>query len=295
MEKPLISIITPSLNQGKFIEETIKSVLSQDYPQLEYLVMDGGSADNTVDILKKYEDRIQWNSGPDRGQADAVNKGFSMARGDILGWINSDDTYLPGAVSTVVEHFLQNPEIIMVYGDAYFIDGDGNVTGKYPSEHFRLKRLAEVCFLSQPAVFIRTEVFRKIGLLDINLQTCMDYEYWIRIAKAYPDSAIAYLKGKFLANSRSHSENKSTRLREIHYKEGMETAKKYFGYVSPFWMVGYMIGRADEKMSSFEKSNIILRTLLSAFYITKIFGLRRGYEYVVVFLKELLLKNLVRR
>jgi glycosyltransferase involved in cell wall biosynthesis len=294
MEKPLVSVITPSLNQGRFIEQTIKSVLSQEHPHLEHIVIDGGSTDGTVEILRKYEDKIQWTSEPDYGQADAVNKGFSMTKGEILGWLNSDDTYNPGAVSTVVKHFLQYPEIVMVYGDAYFIDEDGNITGKYPTEQFKFKRLADTCFICQPTVFVRREVFKKIGFLDINLQTCMDYDYWIRIGKSYPETTIGYLKGKFLANSRSYSENKSTRLRDIHYREVMETAKKYFDYVSPFWTVGYMIRTAEEKMRGFEKSNVIVKTLLRIFHIAKIFGMRWGYRYFTLFLKEWVLRNLKR-
>lgn len=292
MPNPLVSIITPSFNQGRFIEETIKSVLSQDYPYIEYIVIDGGSTDGSIEILKKYEDRLAWISEPDHGQADAVNKGFSRAKGAILGWLNSDDTYTPGAVSAAAEHFLQHPEIVMVYGDAHFIDETGNAAEKYPSEPFRLKRLAETCFLSQPAVFIRTEVFRKIGLLDISLQTCMDYEYWIRIGESYPGTAIAYLKGKFLANARSHRESKSARLREIHYTEVMETAKKYFGYVSPFWRLGYMIGAAEGEMTGFGNGNAVARALLRVFYIARIFGVRWGYRYFTIFFKRWLTGNL---
>jgi glycosyltransferase involved in cell wall biosynthesis len=295
MFKPLVSIITPSLNQGHFIEETIRSVLSQDYPHVEYIVIDGGSTDGTLEILRKYSNnKVRWKSQPDLGQADAVNKGFSMAKGEILGWLNSDDTYMAGAVSTVVEYFLQNPGTVMAYGDAHFIDREGNVKGKYPSQRFRINHLAKRCFLSQPAVFIRTEVFKNIGPLDITLQTCMDYEYWIRIGQSYPETAIAYLKDNFLANSRSYGGNKSTRLREIHYREAMETAERYFGHVQPFWKVAYMIGRAEEKMKGFEKSNVMLRAILRMFYIGKIFGVRWACRYFKISFEEWLLGNLER-
>jgi glycosyltransferase involved in cell wall biosynthesis len=239
-EKPLLSIITPSYNQGAFIEKTILSVLMQDYSDLEYIVVDGGSTDDTIEILKKYSNRIKWVSEPDRGQADAVNKGFKMAKGEILGWINSDDTYNPGALNTVVGHFSKNPEIVMVYGDAYFIDRDGNNKGKYPTEQFSLKRLADTCFICQPTVFMRAEVFNEIGMLDTNLHTCLDYDYWIRIGRHYPEKMIADLTGVYLANSRMYDENKTIRMRREFFKEIMKTQKKYFGKPSKVSIRGYI-------------------------------------------------------
>lgn len=139
--RPLVSVVTPSYNKAPFLEEAIKSVISQDYPNTECLVMDGGSTDLTLDTLRKYSGKIQWLSEPDQGQADAINKGFKMAKGEILGWLNADDTYNPKTVSRVIEHFLANPEIIMVYGDAYFIDKEGRIIGEYPTEPFHLQRL----------------------------------------------------------------------------------------------------------------------------------------------------------
>jgi glycosyltransferase involved in cell wall biosynthesis len=236
----LVSIVTPSYNQGCYIEETIQSVLNQDYPNFEYIIVDGGSTDHTIEILKKFSNRIKWVSEPDKGQADAVNKGFKMAKGEILGWINSDDTYNPGALNTVVGRFSKNPEIVMVYGDAYFIDRDGNVMWRYPTEQFRLKRLADTCFICQPTVFMRAEVFNENGMLDTNLHTCLDYDYWIRIGKHYPANRITYLKGAYLANSRMYDENKTISMRKKVYKEVMETQKKYFGKLSKMWIRGYI-------------------------------------------------------
>jgi len=239
-KKPLLSIITPSYNQGAFIEETILSVLHQDYSNIEYIVIDGGSTDNTIEVIKKYGEKIKWMSEPDRGQADAINKGLRMAKGEILAWINSDDTYNPGSLNTVVGLFSENPERVMVYGDAHFIDRDGNVKGKYPTEQFSLKRLADTCFICQPTVFMRAQVFNEIGMLDTNLHTCIDYDYWIRIGKHYPANRITYLKGVYLANSRMYDENKTIRMRKEVYKEGMKTQKKYFGRYSRIWIRGYI-------------------------------------------------------
>lgn len=122
---PLVSIVTPSYNQGRYIEKTIRSVLNQDYPDLEYIVVDGGSTDHTLDILRKYEGRIRWVSERDGGQSEAVNKGFRMSRGEILGWLNSDDTYCPGAVRQAVTFLMEHPSVAMVYGDGYEIDEQG--------------------------------------------------------------------------------------------------------------------------------------------------------------------------
>jgi|WetSurMetagenome_2_1015567.scaffolds.fasta_scaffold104719_1 glycosyltransferase involved in cell wall biosynthesis len=287
MEKPLVSIITPSFNQAKFIEETLKSVLSQDYPDLEYIVIDGGSADNTLAILRKYEGKIKWNSEPDYGQADAVNKGFSMAKGEILGWLNSDDTYLAGTIRTVAEYFENHPDIVMVYGDACVIDEDERTTGRYRSEPFRTERLSETCFICQPTVFMRRDVFREIGLLDINLHTCMDYDYWMRIAKKYPPEKIAYLQGTYLANSRMYPANKTMNMRETVFLESLDTVKKHFGFVSHSWTCAYIneIG-VREQMKRYEQSHIVTKALIRLFYVVKMFGIGWGWKSFLMSIKE---------
>jgi glycosyltransferase involved in cell wall biosynthesis len=240
MKYPLVSVITPSLNQGEFIEETIKSVISQDYPNIEYIVIDGCSTDTTVDLLKKYSGRIKWISEPDRGQADAVNKGFKMAKGEILCWLNSDDTLNKGALKTVVKQFSENKNLVMVYSDAHIIDDKGKILRDYLTEEFIFNRLADTCFICQPTVFLSNEVMKEIGMLDTNLQTCMDYEYWIRIGRHFPASRISYMKGVYLANSRIYNENKTINLRKKVYHENMKTQRKYFGRVSKMWIYGYI-------------------------------------------------------
>ena len=172
---PLVSIVTPSYDQSRYIEDTIRSVLTQDYPNLEYLVLDGGSTDGTVEILKKYEERLRWISEKDRGQADAINKGFQLAKGDILGWLNSDDTYLQGTIRKVVQYFETHPDVGMVYGEGYHVDAQGHRLGRYPTEPFDAQRLQETCFICQPTVFLRAEVFREVGPLDISLLYSPDY------------------------------------------------------------------------------------------------------------------------
>jgi glycosyltransferase involved in cell wall biosynthesis len=129
---PKVSIITPSFNQAGFIERTIQSVLSQDYPNIEYLVIDGGSNDETLEVLKKYEGRLQWISEKDSGQSEAINKGYRMATGEILTWLNSDDTLLPGAVSKAVAYFDEHPDVMMIYGEGYIIDENDKVKQRFP-------------------------------------------------------------------------------------------------------------------------------------------------------------------
>src|SRR5512138_1788368 len=139
---PLVSIITPSFNQAAFLETTIRSVLDQDYPSLEYFIVDGGSKDGSLEIIQRYAHRLAgWVSEPDRGQTDAINKGFGMAHGEILAWLNSDDVYQPGAVAEAATFLQQNPEVGLVYGDATYIDENGRTIGHFPARQTDLRRL----------------------------------------------------------------------------------------------------------------------------------------------------------
>lgn len=188
-ELPLVTIVTPSFNQGQFLEQTIQSVLGQDYPRLEYIVMDGGSSDNSREILQRYAERLAyWESQPDRGQAEAINKGLRRAQGDILGWLNSDDVLLPGVVRRTVEVFARHPEVDVIYGHLERIDADGRVvpTPLLPKDQvtFGKERVIGECVVNQPGSFWRRSVMEKAGMLDDSLQYVMDYEYWIRLALA---------------------------------------------------------------------------------------------------------------
>jgi hypothetical protein len=241
---PLVSIVTPSYNQGRYIEETIQSVLNQDYPNLEYIVVDGGSSDNTIEILKKYEGRLTWMSEKDRGQADAINKGFHMAKGEIVAWLNSDDTYLPGAVCKSVQYLEAHPEVGMLYGEGYHIDEDGEVIERYYTEPFDYHRLSELCFICQPTVFLRAEVVRTIGPLDITLDYCLDYEYWMRIAKRF---RIAYLD-KYLANSRLYLDTKTLSKRVEVHQETLQVVKRHYGRVPMRWINAYAHVYLTEKL-----------------------------------------------
>ena len=242
-EWPLVSIVTPSYNHGLYIEATIQSVLQQDYPNLEYIVIDGGSQDDTVEILKRYADRLCWISEPDHGQADAINKGFRMARGEILAWLNSDDTYLPGAVRQAVEYFQKHPDTSMVYGEGQHVDAAGHLIEPYTTEPFDYQRLSERCFICQPTVFFRAQVFRDIGPLDTTLHYCLDYEYWMRIAKRFH---IGHLEAS-LATSRLHMDTKTLSGLVAAHDESLCVVQHHFGRVSARWLYAYAAAYLTEK------------------------------------------------
>jgi glycosyltransferase involved in cell wall biosynthesis len=204
---PLVSIVTPSYNQGRFIEETIESVLSQDYPNLEYIVIDGGSTDETLAILRRYEGRLTWITEPDGGQSEAINKGFRRARGEIVAWLNSDDTYLAGAVSKAVAYLHAHPEVAMVYGEGYLMDEAGRVTSRFPAtEPFNFWRLVHFSdYILQQTVFWRRSVFESVGMLDESLHYGMDWDFWIRVAKRFE---VAYIP-EFLGNLREYATAKT--------------------------------------------------------------------------------------
>jgi glycosyltransferase involved in cell wall biosynthesis len=189
---PVVSIVTPSYNQGSFIGAAIDSVLSQDYPHVEYMVVDACSTDDTLGVLRSYGDRVRWVSEPDGGQSDGINKGIRLARGEIVAWLNADDVYAPGAVTRAVEVLTAQPEAPAVYGDAIFIDASGvEIRPCSHIEPFDLGRLVnELDYIVQPATFFRRSAWEGAGGLDAGLHYCLDYDLMIRLAKEAP---LAYL------------------------------------------------------------------------------------------------------
>lgn len=185
----MISIITPSYNQGKFLEATIRSVLLQSYPQIEYIIIDGGSTDNSLEIIKNYQKELSyWVSEPDSGQSDAINKGLRKSNGEILGWLNSDDILAPNAVSRAVDVFIKNPVVDVVHGRKDRIDADGKLipTPKVPIdfEDFTPKNALCENYVNSAGAFWRRSIMEKVGYLDEDLHYVMDYEYWLRMIVA---------------------------------------------------------------------------------------------------------------
>lgn len=229
-----ISVITPSYNQGKFIEETINSIISQSYKNFEYIIIDGGSTDETLGIIEKYSSYLHyWVSESDDGQTNAINKGFMHASGDIFCWINSDDVLLPGSLKLVADYFKLNPQVNFVNGDTVFIDS----TSKILLRHFIPKQSPfwaskGIYYCSQQSMFWRKGLFEKIGYLDERFYATMDLEFLIRIFKY--NISIGQIKYP-LGAIRIHSETKSTNGGQIWIDNYNMIAKLHPGYfkISP--------------------------------------------------------------
>ncbi len=248
MTDPLVSIITPSFNQAHYLEATIQSVLGQDYPRIEYLIVDGGSTDGSVDIIQKYLSKIAWwISERDKGQTDAINKGFARAKGDIFAWLNSDDTYNPGAVSAGVKYLTEHPEVGMVYSDCNYVDEEGRVIGQFPAAQTDYQRLRQgYVHIPQQTMFFRAKYWQELGPLDPSFYFAMDYDLWTRIARQAP---LKYVQGQTWANFRIHGSGKTTaaddrcwpEMLRVHYRDGGSffstiVAKYYLRkLIGPLW------------------------------------------------------------
>ena len=239
---PLVSIVTPSRNQGRLIARTIDSVLAQTYPNIEYCVVDSGSSDATLDVLRSYGTKIEWHSEPDRGQAHAINKGFARSRGEILTYLNSDDVLLPEAVATIVDLFSYNPDVSMYYGNADYIDAEDRITGPHETAEYSFERLMHECCVCRPAAFWTAKIAQKVGPFDESLNYVMDYDYWLRIDQA--GGLIRHVP-IVLANSRLHPAPLSQRTKI--YDEIFAVRKRHGGYVSYNHVRGYWHHRFHEQ------------------------------------------------
>jgi len=234
-EPPKVAVVTPSYEMAGFLRETIDSVLAQDWPHVDYLVMDGGSRDGTRELLESYGDRIRWVSEPDGGQADAVNTGIARLEGEVVAFLNADDVYRPGALRAAVEGFARHPEAAAVYGDADYVDGAGDLVRPYPVRDFDRRLLSHDCYICQPAAFVRRGDWEAHDGLDATLHYALDYDLWIRLSAERP---LARIPGT-LATSRMHSDNKSLGQRAALYREIALVTKRHFGYVPMTWLEPY--------------------------------------------------------
>ena len=234
-----VSIVTPSYNQARFLEATINSVLEQDHKDLEYFVIDGGSTDGSLEILKKYEKYLAgWVSEKDRGQTDAINKGFARCTGDIYAWLNSDDTYQPGAVSEAVKFFEKNPEVGLVYGDTNFIDENGKVRGRFPAAQTNYKKLRQgYVHVPQQAAFFKGEIWREVGPLDPDFYFAMDYDLWVRIARVAP---LVYTP-RLWANFRLHGDAKTISADDRCWPEMLKVHRRDGGSVFSVIHAKYLV------------------------------------------------------
>jgi glycosyltransferase involved in cell wall biosynthesis len=201
----LVSVVTPSFNSVQYIEKAISSVYSQHFPNIEHIIVDGCSTDGTLDILKGYS-HLRWISEPDKGQADALNKGFRMARGEIIGWLNADDTYTENAIVIAIEYLRFHPDVDIVYSDCNWINAEGSPMGKYQAKPYNLRNLVEGCgLIHTPAVFWRRELFEKVGYLNTHYHYSLDNDFWLR---ACPVSNPLYIDYP-LANYRRSTGSKT--------------------------------------------------------------------------------------
>ena len=239
MRQPTVTIVTPSYNQGEFIRATIDSVLSQDYPQIEYIVMDGGSTDQTAAIVAGYAGRLTWISEKDRGQAHAINKGFRMAKGEIVAWLNSDDILLPGAVTRAVNAFAAAPVAVgAIYGEGYLMDREGRLTGRFPAtEPFNLWKLVYLSdYVLQQSTFFRRSALEEIGWLDEKLHYALDWDLLIRLGKRF---GLHYVP-QYLGALREYPEAKSFAGGKARVEEIRQVLERHTGRrrAPGFWTYG---------------------------------------------------------
>ena len=271
---PLVTVVTPSYNQGTFIEETILSVLNQDYPYIEYIIIDGGSSDNTLDIIRKYKNRLTWVSETDRGQSHAINKGFRMAKGEILCWLNSDDTYEPGTVRKAVECFLQNPGTNMVYGLVKIISESGEVTettsATKPYDLWSVIHFGQIIY--QASTFFLKDAFEHAGELNEDLNWCMDWDLWIRIGMRYEVINVDHV----FANIRMYHSTKTS-------TGGFKRVKEIVKVMRQYSSCSVVFGIARASLGSFHtllkyRTPFLYRLLKGLIFFVKDRSLNRFYE-----------------
>jgi glycosyltransferase involved in cell wall biosynthesis len=240
----LVSVVMPSLNQARFIERAVRSVLTQRDSSVEIVIMDGGSTDGTQSLLDRLAqetgERLRWVSEADRGPAHAVNKAMAMAQGSVIGWLNADDVYTPNAIERAVQTLEKNPHWMMVYGRAQHIDESDRVIGSYPTHRpdVPMQRLADGCFICQPTVFLRKTAIMELGQLDENLKAAFDFEWWLRLFARFP-GRIGFVDA-VQAQSRLHEACITLDQRETVFRESMQLISRYLGVCPSHWFKTYV-------------------------------------------------------
>ncbi|OAS20743.1 hypothetical protein A8708_18350 [Paenibacillus oryzisoli] len=265
---PSVSVVVPNLNQGHFLEEALLSIISQPNLDIRIAVMDAGSTDGSLSIIKKYEQHItHWRSHPDNGQAAAINEGVKiLPPSDYVCWLNADDTYLEHGLIKMVEYLEINKQCAAVYSQAYITDSNNHILSEYPTVNFSVKQLSRSCIICQPATLIRQSAWENSNGINASLHMCMDYDLWWRLLK---QGEIGYLD-VFTACSRDHEGTKTRNNKEQHYKEAFNLLKKHNGYVPWSWCMSRVIETQIERRNIFSKIGIKLK---AAYYFL-------GFKYI---------------
>lgn len=239
-----ISIVMPTLNQASFIDSSLESIFSQQYPHLEVLVIDGQSTDGTLDILlewqNKFPNQLKWISAKDSGPAEAINRGLRAASGEIIGWLNSDDLYCANTLSTVAQYFKRNKKKNAVYGQGSHIDEHGSILEDYPTlpPKTDIHRFQDGSFICQPTMFIRKSILQQVGLLDSTLKLAFDFDWWLSFFKIIPGE-IGFID-ESLALSRLHKNCLTKKHRKTVAFEGMKVISKHLGEAPITWVMTYI-------------------------------------------------------
>ena len=257
---PRISIVTPVLNGARFLPRAIESVLAQAYPHLEYIVVDGGSRDGTLEVARSYGERVRTIVLDGANQAQALNAGFAVAGGEVFAFLNADDAYLPGAVEAALAALEAKPRAPFVYGEADHVDEAGAILGAYPVQAFDASALARRCIVCQPAAFFRAAAFRAAGGFDSGLNYALDYDLWIRLARA----GDPWKFDAKVAQSRMHAANKTLSRRRAAYAETMRVLRRHYGYVPYAWGVAYSAHVLDRRDHFFQESRANRLNVLSS-------------------------------
>ncbi|MCH8533308.1 MAG: glycosyltransferase [Alkalimonas sp.] len=254
-----VSVVMPSYNQAAFLGEAIDSVLGQSWPHLELIVQDGGSTDGSQSILQakaQQDSRLRWHSEPDSGPAQALNRALKQARGNLIGWLNSDDRYTQGAIQRAVQAFEQNPNWLLCYGEGEHIDAEGKTLNRYPTKANAPKEaFQDGCFICQPTVFFKKAAHTLLGALDETLGASFDFDYWLRAYNGF-ENRIGYLPA-VQAQSRLHEACITSRQRERVAMEGMAVLARHQGSAPGHWLLSYLRESESTRLNQ-EKRNYLL-------------------------------------